>query len=243
MKEQTAWVRLPIKNAFNVRELGGYPVNGGQTAYGRFLRADSLHQLCEEDIRFLKAYGVRTVIDLRSSAERMEKPENEIVEKMGAVYHHMPLFEDVTSADAETRGSDVRLWQIYQWLLGMPEKLLPVLECMADAPEGCVVFHCAAGKDRTGIIAMLLLLLAGAEPADCVTNYMQSEMNLRRSRAWRNQPEYEKYHRFLSSAQEDMEACCEWMEEKWDGVEDYLQKGGMRRSSMEKLKMRLICPL
>ena len=178
------WVRLPLEGAHNVRELGGYPVaGGGQTHYHRFLRSDGLSALTPSDVEFLHAYGVRLVLDLRDPDE-------------AAMNHDVFLGDDVTVANVpllafdisdkealEKRfASEVPTYEFfYDLMLSKKPQLAQCFRLIAQAPkDACVLFHCAVGKDRTGILAMLLMALAGCDKWDCVGNYIQTRVNLMR---------------------------------------------------------------
>lgn len=171
--EKTHYVRLPLKNAYNVRDLGGYACEGGVTKWNTFLRADNMNMLCREDIDFLKEYGLGTVIDLRSDGELAEKP-NTLAKEPGIDYHHLSfMVGDVTDVTQLNITDGLKFLQMFYLELiknetGMVTK---ILNTIAAAKEGAVLFHCSAGKDRTGITAMLLLAIAGVAPQDIVANY------------------------------------------------------------------------
>ena len=88
------YIRLPLKGTYNTRELGGFVSSDKQiTAFGRFLRSDRLDGLKDEDIKFLKAYGLTTVIDLRSKSE-CQMMEDQPIIKAGFNYRHLPLMRE-----------------------------------------------------------------------------------------------------------------------------------------------------
>lgn len=155
------WVRLLLQNACNVRELGGYPVkDGGQTVYHRFLRADDISALTDEDTDFLLGYGVRIVVDLRSDAEAEKFPDC-LMGIEGVEYVRIPfLGRDVTDA-TQVRAEDIEmgLGTLYARMLENKEVSREIFTAIEKAPEGCILFHCTAGKDRTGVMAMLLMSL------------------------------------------------------------------------------------
>lgn len=238
------WVRLPLQNAHNVRELGGYPVKGGgQTVYHRFLRADDISTLTEEDIAFLKGYGVRMVIDLRSDAEA-EIAEDRLKGVAGVEYVRIPfLGRDVTDAtQVSAEDLEMGLGTLYAGMLENKEITREVFEAVEKAPEGCVLFHCTAGKDRTGVIAMLLMSLAGADRQDCMTNYAQSYTNLCRNLEFvkNNLEEYEKYANMMYSEPETIGKCYDLLVERYGSTENYLKECGMENEQIEKIKKRLL---
>ncbi|MFI6446388.1 tyrosine-protein phosphatase [Kitasatospora sp. NPDC050543] len=168
---------LTWDGCLNVRDLGDLPtVDGGRTARGSIVRADNLDRLTAEGWEALRAHGIRTVVDLRNTEEY--KPL-------------LPLPADVELVRVpldELAGAD--WWQRWGHLDGTPLALRPYLDhcphasadlirTIARARPGGVVVHCGAGRDRTGLAALLLLAFAGVEPAGIVADYQQSAPNLR----------------------------------------------------------------
>jgi len=144
----------------NVRDLGGLPTgDGGVTRRGQFYRADGLHELSRADLARFAELDIGLVIDLRSQAEREALPD--AVDSV-----HVPLIADTgatpPSFDAMTTTADgiAYLTHVYRALI---EEAAPavgrVIELLARS-ERPALFHCMAGKDRTGVIAALLLDLA-----------------------------------------------------------------------------------
>lgn len=169
---------LVLRGARNVRDLGGYPfvAEGGQTgttAHGAFLRGDALGGLRSQDFARLDRYGLSRVIDVRSSFEVRHWPDPYAPGRRGArqnvEYIHIPMLDQLNSSglrgQVPRRMSDVYL----QLLDNDAESFRLVMEAL-DGP-GCALFHCRAGKDRTGVIAMLLLGIAGVDDAQIVADY------------------------------------------------------------------------
>ncbi len=168
---------LTWDGCLNVRDLGGLPtVGGGRTRRGAVVRADNLDRLTAEGWDALLAHGVRTVVDLRDAAEC--RPLLPL--PAGLDHVRVPL----------DRLAGAQWWQRWGDLDGTPLSLRPYLdECphasaalvtaVAVARPGAVVVHCGSGRDRTGLAALLLLALAGVEPAAIVADYRLSDANLR----------------------------------------------------------------
>lgn len=177
------WVRLPLEAAHNVRELGGYPVSGGgQTRYHRFLRSDGLSGLTDSDRDFLCGYGVRLVLDLRDPTEVDELPDAPLGEGVTSLNVPLLAFDISSREEVERRFRKRRptYEDFYDMILSNHAGLRRCFAAIAKAPAGCVLFHCAVGKDRTGILALLLMALAGCDKWDCVGNYVQTRTNLMR---------------------------------------------------------------
>ncbi|MBR2683828.1 MAG: tyrosine-protein phosphatase [Atopobiaceae bacterium] len=236
------WVRLPLEGAHNVRELGGYPVAGGiQTQYHRFLRADGLSDLTEKDAKFLYDYGVRTVIDLRDQIEIELSPDISLGEDVTVA--SIPLLDFDMSSKEELRqrfaAKPPTYEFFYDFMLDKREGIARCMHLIAEAPEGCVLFHCAVGKDRTGILALLLMALAGCDKWDCVANYVQTRANLMRH-DWFAAGWGEKGFTALN------DSPAHAMEHAWDhlealgGVAAYLVDCGLTYEEIAAIRARLL---
>jgi len=164
---------IRLEGAFNVRDLGGYTTDkGGITRWRSILRADGLHGLTEKDIQHLLGMGLKTVIDLRSQIELEHRPSP--FQAHAAVrYNHIPLFSELAPVDMMTReGGTFDLAARY---VDAADRCRPamgrVLAAVAEADEGVVLFNCSAGKDRTGLVAAMLLSLAGVDHDEIVDDY------------------------------------------------------------------------
>ncbi len=167
---------LDVPSGFNVRELGGYQVDGGVTRYRRFLRSGGLDMLSQQDQRRLHGYGVRMVVDLRGDYE-VASAHDKLTEIPGVRYLHVPLFNMDISDPKLERGDDEGSYYTlgYLTMLGNHHAIGRVFSFFATArPADCVLFHCAAGMDRTGVTAMLLLGLAGASRDRIIADYCYS---------------------------------------------------------------------
>lgn len=242
---QKHWVRLPLENAHNVRELGGYPVKGGgQTAYHRFLRADDLSALTDNDMAFLMAYGVSMVIDLRSDDEAQKAPDR-FDGAAGIQYRRIPfLGRDLADImQASQADAALGLGALYASMLENKAVVKKLFEAIEQAPEGCIMFHCTAGKDRTGVLAMLLMSLAGADRQDCITNYEQSYINLTRKAEFTQMSEaalLAKYQILMYSLPETIANCYDYMTQTYGSAEAYLKECGLSEHQLEHIKRRLL---
>lgn len=240
------WVRLPLGGACNVRELGGYPtVNGNQTKYHRFLRSDGLSRISRRDARFLYNYGVRAVIDLRDASEVADCPDAKL--GRGVDYVNIPLlgFNAAEVAEIEQHFTEqtFSMTNIYQRILENYEGVRACFRYIAEAPEGCVLFHCAVGKDRTGILAMLLLSLAGVDKWDIVANYVQTWANLMRDRAFRADwydAARSEFRSGMTSTPELIEYAYDVLEQDHNGVESYLLECGVPDEDVAAVRQRLL---
>jgi protein-tyrosine phosphatase len=162
---------IPLEGCLNFRDLGGYTGEGGRKVLrGRIYRADDLSKLSSADIVRVGELGISTVIDLRSVGELGRAP-NPLRGRPGFSYHHVQLLDGVNSApDGMPRIQS--LPEMYKSLL--PEagsQIGRVFQILHDREGRGVVFHCTAGKDRTGVIAALILNLCGVSGEDIITDY------------------------------------------------------------------------
>ncbi len=162
---------IAFSNVFNVRDLGGLPTADGRSVRrGRVFRADGVNRLGGDDLEVARALGLRTVIDLRTvvELERGRFP----VEHLPVSWHHLPVLEGMWSEQelAPTAGAVAFLRDRYLDMLGEGgASIARAVELVAD--EGPVLFHCAAGKDRTGVVAAVLLGLVGVAPEVIAEDY------------------------------------------------------------------------
>lgn len=157
----------------NVRDLGGLPLTeGGTTAWRAIVRSDTPDRLTEQGWAALQEYGVRTIIDLRTPGEH----------RAGTGYRPPSL--TVVSAPlhdpADVRPPGYVTPLTYRPFLDRrPERCAAVVSAIARAEPGGILVHCVAGRDRTGIVSMLLLALAGVPVGDIVDDYALSSPRLK----------------------------------------------------------------
>jgi protein-tyrosine phosphatase len=164
----------------NARDLGGYPtVDGEATRRRSLLRADDLAQLSREGLRALADYGIGTVLDLRWPEEIAVAPSPVPQQLPGARYVALSLLTD----NPQDWGALGGYCPKEQWKCTVLERLRPQLNAalgaIAAAGPAPLLFHCVAGKDRTGVIAALLLALAEVVPSAIAADYAASTGNLR----------------------------------------------------------------
>jgi len=172
--------KLNFPGLLNVRDLGGYAtVDGAETRWKSLLRSDELGRLRPEGAEALWEYGVRTVIDLRCCDEAESRPALAATEAKRLGYTRIPLMgEDHQRWAAERTDKTKEMWNCA--LLDYSDHQIHlVLRAIAGAPQGAVLFHCVSGKDRTGLVAALLLALADVQPELIAYDYAVTTENLR----------------------------------------------------------------
>ena len=238
MYEEACPLNIPL--LLNARDLGGYPtVDGARTRWRSLLRSDDLAQLTPAGIRALADYGVDTVVDLRWAEEIAESPHPLARNDTQIRYEHVSLLTR-TSDEWRARSHDNAK---EQWKCAMLEHvrddLRQVLRVIASSSPGALLFHCVAGKDRTGLIAALLLALADVEPEAIAYDYALSARNLREPYLRRYaDSDPEKILEYIRCPEEGVHNMLSYLAAA-GGVRAYLQEIGLSDEELERLRARL----
>ena len=185
--ELTAARCVSVDGIYNMRDLGGLPRHdGGSVPQGRIYRADNLANLSPAGVATLLRLGVRTVVDLRQD-EAVRKWPSPLRGHPRLAYHQVDLIGDQYSvasdvldvawreADVDSRYAALPLFShlrdYCRWLEERQPQLGTVLRLLARSRALPAVFHCEAGKDRTGVVSALLLLLAGVPDLAIAADY------------------------------------------------------------------------
>jgi len=170
---------LKIDSITNTRDLGGYETQDGHyTKTKRYVRAAGPDRLDETGVQALYDFGVRAQIDLRSDIE-VEKAPSALHGYRDVAYYHINLLEDINmEVIPDTIKKEANLSTLYVYIIeACKSKIKEVFDIFLQFPHDTVLFNCSAGKDRTGVIAALLLDLAGCHEQDIVTDYAESYEN------------------------------------------------------------------
>jgi hypothetical protein len=165
---------IPLAGAFNFRDLGGYAGRDGRTTrWGRLFRSDTLHELTAADVVTLRSLGLTTIVDLRTTAE-LERTGRGPLGPEPIAYRHLSLIRDgAGEAMAAPAPAGEDLAERYLWYLEVGRRpLVEALTLLADPDHLPLVFHCAAGKDRTGVLAALVLAILGVDDEVIVADYV-----------------------------------------------------------------------
>ena len=225
---------LDWEGCVNVRDLGGVALaDGGETRYGTLFRADNLGKLTDA-ARTLAEHGVARVVDLRWPEERAETPPPGVdVVHVSVLGPYDPSVDDGWEDFAPARDTIGYRRALYtRWLERYRSEFGRAIAAIADA-DGPVVFHCQGGKDRTGIVAALLLRLAGAAPAAIAEDYALSE------RAFLRGGEDDRLYFLLATPAGGMARTLEDLDAAYGGVEEYLRGAGVDDERLARLKERL----
>jgi protein-tyrosine phosphatase len=236
---------LRLEIAHNVRHMGGYPTREGRTTTDTVIRSAGLHRLTPNGIGTLADAGVKTIVDLRSTVER----ERDVTpDPSGAGIRHIaaPVFEQDHSPVGNAQDEFPGYFVAYQRMLEAGRNAYRTLfETIADA-DGKVVFHCAAGKDRTGVAAALMLGLAGVDAGTIVEDYAQSyELLAPLLDEWLPKMQERgideaKARRLMASEPEDMARTLDHIDALYGGPAGYLESIGLSASTLSAVKSRLV---
>jgi protein-tyrosine phosphatase len=253
------WIELD--GAVNVRDLGGLPTtDGGTTVPGRLLRSENLQELSASDIsRLVDEIGLTTVVDLRSTNEVTIEGPGPLDALPGVRHAHHPIlreFLDVADTakaalltetaeeDRERYPDDFMCGHYLGYLENRPEEVVGALRSIATAP-GAAIVHCAAGKDRTGVISALALTVAGVEPEVIVADYMATDERidaiverLSRSRMY-NRGVTSVPLRAHAPRAETMKGFLEQLDARYGGLGSWLDGHGLAPDEVSALRAKL----
>ena len=233
----SAWNNMPksiLESTLNTRELGMYRIQGTKhyTISNRIYRSDRCETLSTIDKQHLLDRGITTIIDLRSEQEAEVKP-SAFATDSDFMFFHYPIVEGMLPPNSL---EDVPLsYMEIAHANCMPD----VFKTIADAKSG-VLFHCTAGKDRTGVVSAILLALAGVSDADIVYDYVISrEFNKKRLEAYlKEHPEIDR--EIVLANEKSMRSFLELLRKKHNSVEQYLSDIGVTDSEIQRLKNKLV---
>ena len=252
------WIEL--EGAVNVRDLGGLATeDGGKTVGGRLLRGDNLQELSPSDVvRLVRDIGLTTVIDLRSSAELVSEGPAPLDSVAGVRHIHHPVLPERGSAtdvvadvlltrddkDRSRYPDDPTCGHYLGYLEDRPDQVVAALRSIAYS-EGAALVHCAAGKDRTGVVVALALSAADVRPEAVVADYAATGERIRAIvDRLRRSP---TYARDLNSKPaeshrprpETMAAFLEQMDSRYGGVVRWLATHGFGDDDLRLLRAKL----
>jgi len=230
----------------NVRDLGGLPVEGGaETRLGSVVRSDNVRNLSDAGWEALADHGVTRIVDLRWPEELAHDPPRELeidvvhVSVLGELDHD--YVDDVD--EYLERGDPAGYWASFygEMLERYRANFGAAVAAIADAPEGVALFHCAGGKDRTGLVAALVLRAAGVGIDDVAADYALTGANM--TSGWVDQaPDEAERRRRSFKQQTPAEAVARTLrdlEGRYGDVDSYLRAAGVTDTQLERLRRRL----
>jgi|KBSSwiStaDraftv2_1062776.scaffolds.fasta_scaffold81156_3 protein tyrosine/serine phosphatase len=227
----------------NVRDLGGLTTaDGVPIRAGALIRADSLERLTAEGMAAVRAAGIVRIVDLRNvdEAEAGLHPFRETAE----LYRLIPMIDPAREPERD-KSAERTLADIYRSsLIRNAKSIVDGVAAVADAPDGAVLVHCFAGKDRTGMVVALALSVAGVADEQIAADYAYSDECLQ---DWNttiladitDEALRRKALERMSARPETMLALLGFARERFGGAAEYLAAHGMSPSQLERLRARL----
>lgn len=223
--------RYPMNGIANFRDLWGYFCKGGVTKWGVFFRSTSLHKAVKEDLAIMEQVGISRILDLRYPQERKEMPD---VPVKGAEWLGISLLGTipVEKLQVNDKEEDTRtLINMYRQIIASSRtEIRDSVKAMIDA-KGPALFHCAAGKDRTGILAMLLLGAVGVSQEDIIADYEISHHYIRSFTSDISGSHGSNMYKLLNE-----------ISEQWGSVAGFLMECGISMDELSLLIEKFVMP-
>lgn len=222
-----------LETTLNTRELGGYRTKQGKmTKVHTLIRSDEQKHLSNGDIVYLLDRKITTIIDMRTKKFTSHLP-SPFAGRVPFAYYNIPIEEgsgvpesmEAVPVSYMDIAGDFNMRQVYQ--------------CIAHAPQG-VLFHCAAGKDRSGVVSAILLLLADVREQDIIENYMMTkECNAKRfALARQNHPDLDI--NIIIPREEFMIRFLQLFRDKYGDSETYMRWIGVLPEEIEMIRAKLV---
>jgi protein-tyrosine phosphatase len=238
---------IALEGAVNFRDLGGYRAGGGMRTRWRVLfRADGLGDLTEADLDVLRSLGIRTVVDLRSGDE-LERGRYD-VDAHPVAFHHFPIIERLPDPEEFDRRPGLLGSQYQEMLRDAGAQIVAALGVLADPDALPAVFHCSAGKDRTGVLSAMVLSLLGVDEEVVVADYALSggAMTRLRAKLLLKYPDsrdvIENIDEVFSADPAQMELLLDHLREQHESAGAYVAAQGGAPELVERLRASLLEP-
>jgi len=248
---------VEFESIFNFRDMGGYRAkNGRKIAWKRLFRSAELHHMTEGDAsKFSDEINIRSVIDLRD-AKSGENLEIGAIKNLDVQHFSMPL---VIISGGNTEYDDEEETRIFQGFTNCGEiylyrlntgdfgrQIVQVLDIIADGHNLPLVFHCSAGKDRSGVIAAMILGILGVDDRDIVDDYTQTALHMEKIiQRWNREPVFTEIMSNLQPYQlqavpESMETILSGIQKDYGSIRRYLLANGAEPALFDRLEKALL---
>ena len=252
---------VALEGSFNFRDLGGYGAADGRTVrWGRLYRSDALHELTPGDVAHLRALGLRTVVDLRTERE-LDRSGRGPLGSGDVAFHHLAVVKEGVrgdgtpdgAADGEAVGAPVPggddLAERYLWYLDVGGDAIARALTLFGADEHYpLVFHCAAGKDRTGVLAALVLELLGVDRDTIVADYVITAERIRLILdRWRAEPGFAERMAKVPPSRFSVEASTmvgflDGLQARYGGARAWAVGAGVAAEDLDRMADQLLEP-
>ncbi len=241
---------VPLSGAFNFRDLGGYPGRDGRvTRWGTIFRSDTLHELTGADVDLLVSLGLSTIIDLRTPRELERTGRGPLADHPIRFHHLSVIREGAGEAMASPAPPGEELSERYVWYLDSGRTpLVTALTLLGEQSNLPVVFHCAAGKDRTGVLAALVLDILGVDDEAIVADYVVTaeRMPLILER-YRSDPAFAERMESLPASRfgveaRTMERFLAELRSRFGGARSWALSSGVPETALRRMEALLLDP-
>jgi protein tyrosine/serine phosphatase len=240
---------LPFSGVFNFRDLGGYPTTDGRTTrWGRLYRSDALHGFTQSDLELFRRLGINSIVDLRNPAEvertgRGPLTEEHISFTNTSILSGNPVEEKV---DTSELGEDY-MWHRYLHYLDVGgEAFVGAFNSITRGENLPLVFNCFFGKDRTGVLAALVLSCLGVEAQAIVADYAltSTRVNLILEKLREDPVQRDTIERsdpvLLDATEHTMSRFLAEMDQRYGGACSWVLSKGVTTQQIEVLKRELL---
>jgi protein-tyrosine phosphatase len=247
--------RIVLEGAFNLRDLGGYPtIDGRMVRYGCVYRSDNLAALTDADLDTIGALGIRHICDFRNDLE-VETQPSRVPDHPELTIERVPIGEGsgdlnrlmldlVLAGELRVFGVDEMVGMYADMLDNHAPRFGTIIEHAADPSRHALLFHCTAGKDRTGVAAALLLGALGVADADILDDYVLTTEYRSGPRLEQLRPQLdeagvdvEPLMPFFTAQRPVMELTLAGLRERHGSVEEYLTGvAGVAATTLDRLR-------
>jgi protein-tyrosine phosphatase len=229
--------RFNFKAVYNCRDIGGFLTDSNKVVQTRFfIRSDNLTDITLDEMKYLHDYGVQAVIDFRHQNEIDHAPDP-FVNHSDIDYYNIAILDHAQFTLEDL--NRIKLSDLYITMVENKMFIKRVFETFAKYDKA-VLYHCTAGKDRTGVITALLYKLAGVADIDIIADYEVSFTYLVPKYAGRDENVSEMYQDLFSSRPETMETFLNYLNYKYPNIIDYFLSRDISMETIDIIKRKLL---
>jgi protein-tyrosine phosphatase len=246
---------IDLNDTYNLRDLGGYVTRDGRRVrWRRLFRGAGLHRLSGEDVARVRALGLRTAIDLRTAQELVDRGAFPVAD-VPATAHHLPMIPRLWDHRPLLDGESPEAYLLARYREMFDEgrpAIVGSLELLSRPASYPAAFYCAAGKDRTGVLAALILGALGVDDEQIVADYHLSKERVERivararARAQADpdlvSPMVAQPAALMAAPPEAMRLLLAWVAEEHGSVAGSLRRLGVTDATIAGLRRSLLEP-
>jgi protein-tyrosine phosphatase len=236
---------IPLDETVNFRDVGGYVGDGGRRIRWRTLfRSDGLSHLSKADTAAISELGLASVFDLRSGQEMAHNRFP--VDALSVTYHHLPLVNQLPDPETFDTVPGFMATHYMDFAVDSSTRVGAALTLLSRKSAYPAVIHCAAGKDRTGVLIAIVLALCGVREETIVADYALSERampGLRKLLLARFGKAVERVAnagKIMGATPDDMKAFLSELRERFGSYEEYAHFAGVSDATIAELRASLL---